>query len=294
MEKKLTAHRLIGVAALAMMFGAASVNAQSTSSAQGSSGSSAQSSGASSDKSAKGGQLSKAEQNMMRDMAYSNISEVAAAKLALEKSQSDQVKAYAQKMIDDHTQAQTELEKLAQAKGVTLPTEPDTKHKAAAKAMSALQGEKFDKMYMAQAGNRDHQNTHKLLMKAQKEAKDPDLKAHVAKVMPIVDQHLVMAKDLNSKKNSVAGGSMGPAGNSSTSTTTGGSSGSSAGATGATGSSGPGGSGTASGAASPTTPPSPGAVGNAGASGVTGTAGGTSGSTSGSGVTGTGGTASGK
>ncbi|KRB79233.1 hypothetical protein ASE07_05490 [Noviherbaspirillum sp. Root189] len=143
----------------------------------------------------------------MRDLAEANLAEIETGKLALEKSQNDQVKTFAQKMIDDHTQSQKELEQLAQQKGVTLPTETDMKHKAAAKALSALEGDKFDKMYMNQVGVRDHKNTHQLLSKAQKNAKDPDLKTMAAKTAPIVDNHLTMAQDQTGKKSSSSGSS---------------------------------------------------------------------------------------
>jgi putative membrane protein len=202
--------------------------------ASGSSGSS--SSSASSDstasasgKSASGKTLGKNDQNMMRELAYANISEIEAGKLAQTKSQNDQVKQFAQKMIDDHTKAMEELQTLAQAKGVTLPKEPDAKHKAAAKMMSALSSEKFDKQYMAQGGLRDHRNTHKLLSRMQDRATDPDLKALASKTTPVVDQHLKMAQDMAGAKSTgnMSGSSMGPAGTSGTANSGSGSSGTS-------------------------------------------------------------------
>jgi putative membrane protein len=136
---------------------------------------------------------------MMRDIAFSNISEVAAGKLALEKSQSYDVKSYAQKMIDDHTKAQQELQTLADSKGVKLPTEPDAKHKALAKVMSGLKGDAFDKRYLKQGGLNDHENTHKLLQRVQARANDPDLKAYAAKTITAVDQHLTLAQETAGK-----------------------------------------------------------------------------------------------
>lgn len=140
------------------------------------------------------GSVSKGDLNMMRDMAYSNISEIETGKLAQSKSQSAEVKKYAQQMIDDHTKAQAELQKLADSKGVNLPTEPDKKHQAMAKKMEGMSGEEFDRMYMKQGGVKDHQKTLKLLQKAQKDAKDPDVKALATKMTPTVEEHLKMAK----------------------------------------------------------------------------------------------------
>jgi putative membrane protein len=140
------------------------------------------------------GTISKGDLNMMRDMAHSNIAEIETGKLAQSKSQNAEVKKFAQQMIDDHTKAQAELQKVAESKGAQLPSDPDKKHQAMVKKMQGMSGEEFDRMYMKQGGVNDHQKTLKLLQKAQKDAKDPDLKALAAKMTPTVEQHLQMAK----------------------------------------------------------------------------------------------------
>lgn len=177
-----------------------------------SSGSSDTSSSAST--SAGGKTLSKSDQNLMREIAQSNLAEIEAAKVAQSKSSSQQVKDFAQKMIDDHTQAQKDLEQLAQSKGVTLPTEPDKKHQAEIKKLGALEGSKFDKQYMAKGGVSDHRSADNFLKRAERRAKDSDLKALVAKIKPTVDQHLAMAKDIASGKGTASGSSAGSTGKS--------------------------------------------------------------------------------
>lgn len=217
MHQRHILNRMLGIAVLAMLFGASSVQAQSgsTSGSAGQGASSAQSgaANASAGKEAGAKSLSKSDQNIMREMAMANLAEIETGKIALNQSKNDQVRNFAQKMIDDHQQSQKELEQLAQAKGVTLPTESDKKHQAAAKKLSALEGDKFDKQYMKQGGMSDHKNTHKLLQRAQSRATDPDLKALAAKMEPIVSQHLTLAEDVSSAKSSTSG-SQGPAGTS--------------------------------------------------------------------------------
>ena len=201
MNKQLILKRMAACATLAMMFGGAVAQNASGSAATGSmSGNTSATAGATasgtSDTSAK---VASGDRKMMRDIAHANISEIAAGKLALEKSQSDDVKTFAQKMIDDHTKAQQELQALADSKGVKLPTEPDAKHKALTKAMAGLKGEAFDKRYLKQGGLNDHENTHKLLTRVQDKAKDADLKAYAAKTIATVDQHLALAQETASK-----------------------------------------------------------------------------------------------
>jgi putative membrane protein len=249
MSQSKNANRAIGIAVLAMMFGAGSVYAQSSSSTSGSSApesgapntSNTPASGSSASGSAASSKVSHGDKSLMDDLAKANLSEIETAKMVQGKTQNDQVKQYAQKMIDDHTQAQQQLQQLAEQKGVKLPTDPDLKHKAEMKAMSALSGDKLDKTYMSQGGLSDHRNAHKLLAKIESKAKDPDLKALGAKLMPIIDQHLAMARDIAGSKSTanMSGSSQGTAGTSGTPSGSSGSSGpsSSTGASGTSGSS---------------------------------------------------------
>lgn len=196
--------QMFSVATLAMMFGVGAVYAQADKAATGTSTESQAGkmspSGSSGTGGAAGGSISKADQKMMSDLARANIAEIEAGKLAQSKSQNEQVKAFAQKMIDDHTSAQQELQQLAQAKGVTLPDEPDMKHKARAKILSSLSGTAFDRRYMAQGGLADHKATHQLLQRVQTRATDPELKALAAKIEPTVNQHLTMAQQIQGGK----------------------------------------------------------------------------------------------
>ena len=137
------------------------------------------------------------DQKAMRDIAQANMAEIASAKLALDKSQNDQVKSFAQKMIDDHTKALTEVQQLAQSKGVELPDSPDLKHKTMATAMEAMSGNTFDRDYIKNAGLKDHRATLDLLHKTQRTAKDADLKALATKMVPVVQGHLKMAEQMS-------------------------------------------------------------------------------------------------
>jgi putative membrane protein len=144
--------------------------------------------------------LSKADQKIVMDMAQGNMAEIAVAKLALGKSQNDEVKTYAQQMIDDHTTALGAVQQLATAKGLSMPTDIDKTHKAMADQLDAKSGAAFDKAYMAQGGVADHKKMHSMLAAAEKKARDPDVKALAAKILPTVDQHLKAAQQMGRHK----------------------------------------------------------------------------------------------
>lgn len=137
--------------------------------------------------------LNKADQKIVMDMARANMAEIEAGKIAVSKSQNAEVKAFAQRMIDDHTKALADVTTLAQNKGVTMPTELDAKHKAMAAKLNKLEGEAFDREYMKQAGVADHKKVHAMLKKDSTRAKDPDVKALASKMMPTVEEHLTSA-----------------------------------------------------------------------------------------------------
>lgn len=138
--------------------------------------------------------MAKADQRMMKDLAQANLAEIKTGEMALQKSQDEEVKKFAQKMIDDHTAAMKELQELAQARGVDLPEEMGMKHKATSAALEKLSPEKFDETYMKQGGVSDHKKAHKLVQDIQKKAKDPELKSIAAKVEPTIKEHLQMAQ----------------------------------------------------------------------------------------------------
>ncbi|GAB3422760.1 DUF4142 domain-containing protein [Massilia agilis] len=150
--------------------------------------------------------LAKGDETILKNMAQANISEIEAGKLAQSKSSNDQVKSFAQQMIDDHTKALNDVQQLAQQKGVTLPTEPDAKHKAMATKLQAMSGDAFDKAYMAQAGVADHKKVHSMLLSDEKKAKDPDVKALASKMAPVVEQHLKSAQQMPAPKSGTTSG----------------------------------------------------------------------------------------
>ena len=173
----------------------------------GAAGMSSQSSGASGTAGATGSaNVSKADRKGIMDMAMVNMAEIEMGKLAQSKSQNPEVKTYAQQMIDDHTKALQEVQTVAQAKGVTLPTELDAKHKAMSAKLEKLSGDAFDREYMKVGGLASHKEAHALLQKNQKAAKDPEVKGLATKMLPTVEQHLKAAQQMPAAKSGTTSG----------------------------------------------------------------------------------------
>lgn len=188
MHKSKTLKGLLAVTAVAAMF--TTLNAQ----AQTPSGTAQKSATA---QTTAGAKLSAGDEKALKDMAQANVNEIAAAKIALSKAKSSDVKAFAQKMVDDHGSALTKVQTVAEQKGVTLPTEPDAKHKAMADKLDKQSGEAFDKMYMENAGTKDHKMVLSKLQADAKNIKDPDVKALADAHTPVVEQHLKAAEQMS-------------------------------------------------------------------------------------------------
>ncbi|WP_339025041.1 DUF4142 domain-containing protein [Leclercia pneumoniae] len=189
MQKCNTLKGLLIASSVAAMFSTVGVHAQATSAAQSDASAQTSSTGSMA-------KLSSGDEKALKDMAQANINEVAAAKIALDKAQSSEVKAFAQKMVDDHGNALTKVQTVAKQKDVTLPTEPDAQHKAMADKLEKESGDAFDKMYMENAGTKDHKMVLSKLQSDAKNIKDPDVKALADEHTPVVEMHLKAAEQM--------------------------------------------------------------------------------------------------
>jgi len=142
--------------------------------------------------------LSKEDSDFAMKAAQGNMAEVNAGSMAASKGTSPDVKNFGNRMVTDHGKALDELKQLAQTKGVTLPTDVSAEQKAEADKLNKLSGSAFDKAY-AEAMVKGHEKVAKDFEKASKDAKDADLKAWAAKTLPVIQDHLKMAKEMKAK-----------------------------------------------------------------------------------------------
>ena len=130
--------------------------------------------------------MSAADKAFMMNAAKGGTMEVEWGKLAAQNGQNADVKKFGNRMVTDHSKANSELMALAKEEGVALP---------GAKSPGKW---KSDKDYMDMMV-KDHQAD---LAEFQKEAQsgiDPDLKAFASKYSKVVQQHLDLAKQTQTK-----------------------------------------------------------------------------------------------
>jgi putative membrane protein len=100
-------------------------------------------------------------------------------------------------MVTDHGKAGDELKKIAQGKGITLPQEPDSDHQKLMAKLESSKGADFDKLYVAEAGVKDHKEAVDLFTEQFKHGKDAALKAFAQKNLSTIKEHYQMAQDLD-------------------------------------------------------------------------------------------------
>ncbi len=137
--------------------------------------------------------LDRSDHRFIEHAAQGGMAEVALGRLAGERGQHPQVKSFGERMVQDHGKANDELKTIAAAKGVAWPQEPDRSHKRDADKMGKLQGAEFDREYMEHMV-KDHEKDVKDFEKVAKNSKDAELKAFAEKTLPVLQQHLNLAK----------------------------------------------------------------------------------------------------
>lgn len=121
--------------------------------------------------------------------------EVQLGQLALQKSQSEDVKQFGRKMVQDHTQLGDQMKNVAQKMGIGEPKGPSKKDRQLIARLEALSGPQFDEEYI-KAMVKDHRQDLKDFKNEAQVAQDPDLQQTVQRGYQVVAQHLQMIEQI--------------------------------------------------------------------------------------------------
>lgn len=120
--------------------------------------------------------------------ASSNMFEIESSRLALERSQNDEITAFAELMIADHTAAGEEMAAAAEEDGVTPVAEMMEKHQTVLDDLAAAEDVQFDEAYIdAQAAA--HDEAVALFEGYSTDGEEGALKAFAGETLPILVQH---------------------------------------------------------------------------------------------------------
>ncbi len=145
-------------------------------------------------------------QQQMADRAFvskaleGGTAEVQLGQLAQQKSQSEDVKQFGQKMVEDHTQLGDQMKPIAQQLGVKEPKGPSKKDKQLMAKLEGLSGPQFDEAYI-QAMVKDHKQDLKEFRNEAQNAQDPNVKQAAQQGAGVISQHLQMIQQIAQSHN---------------------------------------------------------------------------------------------
>jgi putative membrane protein len=139
-----------------------------------------------------------ADEKFVRDAAEGSMAEVKLGQLAEEKAQSEEVKKFAKRMVEDHTKATEELKQLGTQEGINLPTDVSRQDAEKYDRLAKMSGPEFDKAY-AQEMVRDHEKDVAEFRRATSSAQKPSLKQFAQRELPTLESHLQQAKQMQAQ-----------------------------------------------------------------------------------------------
>jgi putative membrane protein len=129
----------------------------------------------------------------LADIHHVDQKEIKLGKLALEKSQSDIVKAYAQKMVNDHQAADSKVMLVAKNENVDLKSfQPSDCEESKMESFNQLSGNRFDEAYL-DSMRTGHQMVYNQLKMTAASLKDSQVKDLINSILPTVKDHQKIA-----------------------------------------------------------------------------------------------------
>jgi len=141
--------------------------------------------------------LAKADTAFLTEAIQINLAEISVGDLAQKNGGSDDVKSFGKMLVDDHTASNTKATSLAQANGVTPPTEPKAADKQKHDELAKLSGADFDREF-AKGMVKGHEEAISKFEAASKG--DDDIAKFAQETLPTLQKHLKTAQTLESSK----------------------------------------------------------------------------------------------
>jgi putative membrane protein len=137
--------------------------------------------------------ITHSDRSFVVKVAEGSTNEVALSRLADTHASSDEVKSFAQMMVTDHTQLNTQLSTLASTKGIDIQDAVEKGNKKGVESLDKKSAADFDKAYIKEMV-KGHKETADLLRKEAADSKDTDLAQFATTALPTVLEHLQKAK----------------------------------------------------------------------------------------------------
>ena len=140
--------------------------------------------------------LDSSDRKLVEKLGQGDSSEVDLAKAVEPHATNPEVKAFARRMVNDHTKAFNDLDRIADAEKAPMKSGMDAEHKEfAAKLSKEKHGLAYDRTYIEEMV-KDHKKDKADVEKAIKEIHDPALKRWAENELKTVEAHLKLAEEI--------------------------------------------------------------------------------------------------
>jgi putative membrane protein len=137
------------------------------------------------------------DESFTTEAAQGGLAEVQLGQLAQSKAASQQVKQFGETLVRDHTEANQELQQIAQQENIALPGQPSQGQNSEKQKLQGLSGTEFDHQFV-QGEIKDHQKDISLFEQEARSGKNGTLKSFAEKSLPVLRKHLQIAQSLAS------------------------------------------------------------------------------------------------
>jgi putative membrane protein len=139
--------------------------------------------------------LSSADKIFLMEAADARMMDWAQGNLAAERGTTGKYQQYGKRMMRDQSKLMEEIKLIASAKNLALPEEISEEKTESLNILKAASGETFNRKFRRMI-IRDHKRDIREFQRAA-ESSDPQVREFAKRHLPILEQHLQAARDLN-------------------------------------------------------------------------------------------------
>lgn len=135
------------------------------------------------------------DSNFAREALPLGTAEVEMGQMAAKNTKNEAVRDLGEKLVQDHSKVNQELEQIASSKGLKTDKELAPALKSSLEKLAGLKDQEFDRAFKQQA-IQDHEKAIQLFEKQARQGTDPELKSFAQKHLEHLREHLAMAQKL--------------------------------------------------------------------------------------------------
>jgi putative membrane protein len=141
---------------------------------------------------------------ILAQIHQASLKEIAIGEMAEGKASSSEVRAYADQLVQDHTNTDQMVVAMAQKTGAHLHDSASGRHESAHgklvdQKLSSASGAGFDRLFLQKTSS-DNERLIRSLQQEREDASDDDIEALIDKIVPILEQHRDLAQILMKKE----------------------------------------------------------------------------------------------